>query len=204
MAQTTTRFELMGADALANALQAMSVKMERKVLRQAVARAAKPIVAAASARAPVNSGLLAKSEIDKEKSYRQMAVAVIGAANRRAMAVRRRILKRWRKKHAGVQMINAPSRIANANPAQYAHLVEFGTKPHPVGKGLKSKAQRVLSRIMGGRRLTGMHPGTAPQPFLRPAFDANANKSLGIMQDEVRKAIEEHGLEAYQYVKAAT
>ena len=116
-------------------------------------------------------------------------------------------MKRWRKKHAGVEMIDVPARIAKANPAKYAHLVEFGTKPHPIGKGIKAKARRALSRILSSAGISaqrGMHPGTPPRPFLRPAFEQNASRSMGIIEDEVGKAIQQHGLEAFQYVGAGT
>ncbi len=41
------------------------------------------------------------------------------------------------------------------DPAKIAHLVELGTAPHAIGEG--------------------EHPGTEPQPFMRPAVDENRN-----------------------------
>lgn len=54
-----------------------------------------------------------------------------------------------------------------AMPAKYAHLVEFGTKPHPYQmrtlKGIESFA----------------HPGSRARPFLGPSFDAASPSLLG-------------------------
>jgi len=52
----------------------------------------------------------------------------------------------------------------------YAAMVEFGTKPH---------------RINGIR-----HPGAAPKPFLRPAFDQKSDEALEITKQHLRDAIE--------------
>ena len=53
----------------------------------------------------------------------------------------------------------------------HAHLIEFGTKPH---------------RLKGG----GMHPGTSPQPFMRPAFDSKKRKSVDIIAKAIGVEIE--------------
>jgi HK97 gp10 family phage protein len=54
---------------------------------------------------------------------------------------------------------------------KHGHLVEFGTKPHRVGK----------------RR----HPGAKKQPFMRPAFDNTADESVGIITTRWAKGVEE-------------
>ncbi|MCP4897613.1 MAG: hypothetical protein GY906_11630 [bacterium] len=50
----------------------------------------------------------------------------------------------------------------------YAHFVEFGTDPHIVRKSKKGL----------GRLRHRVHPGAAPQPFLRPAFDEKKDEAL--------------------------
>lgn len=45
---------------------------------------------------------------------------------------------------------------------RHGHLVEFGTAPH----------------ILGGVFAGAQHPGSAPQPFMRPAFDAEAGPTI--------------------------
>jgi len=52
-----------------------------------------------------------------------------------------------------------------SDPSKYAHFVEFGTSPK------------------------GNHPGTPPQPFLRPAYDSTNSRSIIVrrIQSELRK-----------------
>ncbi len=65
--------------------------------------------------------------------------------------------------------------------ARHAHLVELGTKPHSMKR--RNKGGSVKHR----RR----HPGTAPNPFLRPAFDSKQQESIRkareILAAEIRK-----------------
>ncbi len=57
----------------------------------------------------------------------------------------------------------------------HAYIVEFGTAPHEIKV---SEEKRTLAdaprKILFGR--TVHHPGTAAQPFMRPAYDENAGK----------------------------
>ena len=55
---------------------------------------------------------------------------------------------------------------AGNTDVRYAHLVEFGTAPHPQG-GIF--AARGIGRLFGSRV---MHPGTPPKPFFFPPFRA--------------------------------
>lgn len=64
----------------------------------------------------------------------------------------------------------------------YAHLVEFGTKPHLIPYGKNDPRRRGLSR---GFR----HPGTDPQPFIRPAFDSKKDEAVSIARDKLRAAV---------------
>jgi HK97 gp10 family phage protein len=74
-----------------------------------------------------------------------------------------------------VKMVKRPGRhkLQKAVPAFYAHLVEKGTRPHSIGKA--------------------RHPGTKPQPFLKPALDSTQAEAsaaaLQAMGEEVQKQI---------------
>lgn len=57
--------------------------------------------------------------------------------------------------------------------APHAHLVEFGTSRHPAGGRYKGK----------------MHPGTRPQPFMRPAWDATKMQVLDNLREEMWASI---------------
>jgi hypothetical protein len=54
-----------------------------------------------------------------------------------------------------------------ALPAKYAHLVEFGTKPH----AYQMRTRKGIESFM--------HPGTRAKPFLGPAFDAASPGMVG-------------------------
>lgn len=76
---------------------------------------------------------------------------------------------------SSIELFVGPSYRKGAG-GRHGHLVEFGTSPH----------------ILGGVFRGTKHPGTAPQPFMRPAFDAEARPTvtrLGpLLMAEIEKA----------------
>jgi HK97 gp10 family phage protein len=62
----------------------------------------------------------------------------------------------------------------------YAHMVEFGTAPHEI----RPKGKRSLL-VAGLLREVVQHPGAAPRPFLRPAFDSESQRAV----DEIGKRV---------------
>jgi len=60
----------------------------------------------------------------------------------------------------------------------HGHLVEFGTKPHWIKIKLR------------GRTIRLHHPGSAAQPFMRPAFDNKGNESVDTMITQLAQAVE--------------
>ncbi len=62
----------------------------------------------------------------------------------------------------------------------YAHFVEFGTRPHSVGKG--SKLVRGIGRGL-------KHPGAKAQPFMRPAFDTKKFVALKTIEGRMRREV---------------
>lgn len=74
----------------------------------------------------------------------------------------------------------------------YASYVEFGTRPHDI----RPKSEGGVLRFqMGGQTVFAKvvhHPGTKPQPFVRPAFEAWVD-SLGtdVAEANVERFVEE-------------
>ena len=138
--------KLDGARELVAALKQVDEKVRNRVIRGAVRKAAKPMRARAEQLAPEATGLLRLSMAIRTKLYRRtgVAVAVVGAraeaTNKEAKALRAWIGRR-------------------VNPANYAHLVEFGTAPHAIKRP-------------GGGGPKIRHPGARPQPFMLPAYTA--------------------------------
>jgi HK97 gp10 family phage protein len=79
----------------------------------------------------------------------------------------------------------------NENQAPYAGYVEFGTKPHVI----KPKSVHgVLVFYIGGKKIVTRkvnHPGTQPQPYVQPAFEAWVD-SLGTMAAEANVQVWRH------------
>lgn len=76
--------------------------------------------------------------------------------------------------------------FAGPKPGRKAHLVEFGTAPHTIF-AKASNVNGVMSFTIEGRFVSTAvvhHPGAAPSPFLRPAWDSGAAALLdGIGKD---------------------
>lgn len=83
-------------------------------------------------------------------------------------------------KHRAVVFIRKP-RGGNRNARSYAHFPEFGTRPHRVGK---------ISMEPGAERSGGEHPGSRPQPFMRPAFDTKADEALRTVRLVIARELE--------------
>lgn len=162
------QFQMRGYAELEKRLATLGPKIARRVLRKAVDKAATPIVQSAKQRVPAQTGLLRIAIGKKTKMYTRSrtAVAIIGARTK----FRSKLAGRWPKR----------------KPANYAHLVEFGTRPH------KMSVKRF--RVAGGAWVLDdqewTHPGTAARPFLRPAFASNRYKALGLIGREVWLGIE--------------
>ncbi|RVV99704.1 HK97 gp10 family phage protein [Mesobaculum littorinae] len=89
-----------------------------------------------------------------------------------------------------VELFVGPSYLLGAG-GRHGHLVEFGTAPHD------NKGQFAGTR----------HPGTAPQPFMRPAYDAEAGPTIDrlkpILWSEVEKAAKRAARKAAKAAAAA-
>lgn len=88
-----------------------------------------------------------------------------------------------------IELFLGPSYVKGSG-GRVGHLVEFGTKPH----------------LNGGLFPGTMHPGTAPQPFMRPAFDAEARPTIDrlgpILWSEIEKAAARAARKAARAAKA--
>lgn len=62
---------------------------------------------------------------------------------------------------SAIELYLGPS-YAKGDKGRHGHLVEFGTRP----------------RKNGGKFKGTQHPGTPPRPFMRPAFDAEAEATI--------------------------
>jgi len=160
------------------ALKALPKPIQTASARDALKKSVTPILRSAkrNAQAIKDTGLLAKSIGHKAKTYRAglVTVQIIGPRKGFKKAVIRKF------KLATGRIIE---KHEIADPAHYAHLVEFGTQGHSLGED--SSLRRGMKMQFGGTQ----HPGTKPQPFIRPAYDENYQSAIGIFKKEIRPAI---------------
>lgn len=135
-----------GLKELDKALGELGKRVGKATLRKAIKAASVPVINDAQALAPVDDGTLKASIIAGTK---------LGKAQRKLQ-----------NKESRANGGKATAEIYIGPTAPHAHLVEFGTAPHVLYRGIK-------------------HPGTQPQPFMRPAFEQNQEKMMEIMKQEL-------------------
>lgn len=172
-------FKLEGLPELEAALLEIAKQSTRVVVtRRALALAAQPMLSMAKLYAPIGDGELERSikistratgEVGNaaySKTIRTMAEAAKASGesfsleNAKGFAV-----TAMRDARRAFRAVNPPAILylgPVTGPTFYAKFVEFGTR----------------ARLNGGVYAGTMHPGTAPQPFLRPAFDAEAKGTI--------------------------
>ncbi|QQS08677.1 MAG: HK97 gp10 family phage protein [Phycisphaerales bacterium] len=170
-------------------MELLGVRLTTNVIRRALLSGARVIRDEARIKAPKRTGALKKAivaETDRKGSTRDRLVAVVKIAPKsytvspkgRAKTVSSKVQKARGKRSVKGEVY----------PRAYAHLVEFGTRPHAVGKG---------SRLSKGRAGGAMHPGTPPQPFIRPAYDTKrgeaSSKIIATLRQEFQKELTKLG-----------
>lgn len=84
--------------------------------------------------------------------------------------------------------VSASVKVGNS-VAWYAHLVEFQTRPHIIratGNGAMRFGSVVTREVH--------HPGTRPQPFMRPTADAKLGEAVQAVRLTIRKRLTKQGL----------
>lgn len=166
-------FRITGHRDLERRLAKLDRKMQTRLMRNALGKPARAIVKDARALVPTDTVLLKKSLGSRivVRAQKKQAFAVMGP---RKGFEKTKAAQKLQSKHSGAK--------AKRRATYYAHLVEFGTKPHK---------QRFIPLAGGVIRLAGdLHPGARPRPFLRPAFDKNKQRATPMIAAELRKGIE--------------
>lgn len=83
--------------------------------------------------------------------------------------------------------------------APHSRLVEFGTKAHALTKGTTNSAKRARSgkkqlvMVINGNPVSGnhiIHPGSAPKPFLQPAYLQERGNYIDAVKSAVKAETE--------------
>lgn len=158
---------------LLNLMEHIDAKVKREGLKKALKDASALVVNDAKNIVRRKHSILYNAIASKEKVIlrkgNQFAFSVIGATRR-----------------AG-QKIGGIDRI----PTKYAHFVEYGTAPHPSNKN--DLTNKTLLGRKGAKQKAegGLHPGSAPFPFLRRAWSGNKDKALDVIAKVLGDTINE-------------
>ena len=171
-------FRLEGFEDLEKALSEVAKQSTRvAITRRALRKAAAPMLEKAVRYAPVDSGKLEDSIKISTRATGEVGRAAYAATMRATGGDKAASVAAMRTARREFKAMNPPA-ILYLGPTQdawYAKFVEFGTK----------------SRTNGGRFAGSKHPGTAPDPFLRPAFDSEAQATIDrlapLIWDEIQK-----------------
>lgn len=165
-----TTFRLEGFTELQAALDEIATKSTRVVvMRRALAQAARPMLDKAIEYAPVDT--VTGGDVHLEDNIK-ISVRATGEVGKAAYAASMRAnagdkiaaLAAMRDARRAFRAANPPA-ILYMGPTEniwWAHFPEFGTRPH----------------ANGGRFAGTSHPGSAPDPYMRPAFDAEAKPTI--------------------------
>lgn len=83
--------------------------------------------------------------------------------------------------------VSASVKVGNAK-AWYAHLVEFGTRPHEI------KASTGAMRFGSTITRAVNHPGTQPRPFMRPTADEKLGEAVAAVKAKIKERLNKQGL----------
>lgn len=162
-----------GGAALDRALAEIEKSATRlAVVRRTLQKAGQPVAdlmsdLAAKDTEQLASNIAVSTKLKGEAGAAAYAKTMRASAGNKALAVK--AMRDARRAAKG----SAPPVVMFIGPtvlAPHAHLVEFGTAPH-INAGLFAGSE---------------HPGTAPQPFARPAWDAEQEATLKRISDELR------------------
>lgn len=141
--------EVEGLRGLEKALEDLTAAAGKGVLRGSLKKAATPM-------ADLMSDLAPRGETATDRLAESVTIGT--KLSKRQAAMHRRMFKDDR---ASVELFVGPSYTLGEG-GRHGHLLEFGTAPH----------------VNGGVFTGTQHPGTAPQPFVRPAWDQEGQPTL--------------------------
>jgi HK97 gp10 family phage protein len=177
---------VLGVEDLVKNLEDLGERVGKAGLRRALYQGAKVLEAEARARAP-RPGAVAAGR-DRKGRFQRVARAA-GEPGRYATGLLAKSIvaesrgmfrpgKRTPDTHIAVVAVRKPRKAGGENARRYAHLVEYGTRPHRIGKGARAARE---SRKQAAVEKGGLHPGTKAQPFMRPALDTKGDEARSVI-----------------------
>lgn len=171
-----SNLHIKGGKELDDLLRTLPVKLERNVMRAALAAGARVIMKEAKANAPV--GPPSFTNVMEYGGY--------AGALRDSVRVTTRVVKGG----AVTASVKAGGRTRKGADVFYAHIVEFGARRHLI-------RPRAKKMEIGGKFVAGevVHPGVRAQPFMRPALDTKLPEAVDTIANYVRKRLAKEGID---------
>ncbi len=172
--------EISGLEEWAEALRALKRSGVNRVIRRAVNAASTPILKAmrrhARARDKTDTGALGKSigRVIRTNRRTGKTRAYVGPLKGYELTGE---VKDRRKGRRGKM------RKVTRMPRRYAHLLEYGARPHDIA--IKTKS---------GKEIRYKHPGMQPEPFVRPAFDESKDAAVAAFAKVMGEGIDKEML----------
>jgi HK97 gp10 family phage protein len=183
-----TRVRIEGLKDLDRALGELPRATARATLKRVLLKAGRPIAEAAKLYAPVDKGDLKdditvsakiKNDVGKKEFTQAMRRGDGTAAAVKAMRSARR--------EAGGEGSFAEVGVGPTTAHPEAIFPEFGVAPHDIKPKTRNKSGKLVFND-GGETFGATvihHPGAAPTPFMRPAFEARKHEALKIIETEL-------------------
>jgi HK97 gp10 family phage protein len=171
---------VVGAVELGKALAALTPALEKKVLRQAMRKAAKPILAQAKANAPVGKPTtelraLAKNTIAFGRAFGATEKQVQRAATR-AVAQATREAKKGKQRY--------PGQLRDS-----LRLRAMKSKKGRIGMMVQTREGDYRGDTFYGAFIEYGTNKMAAKPYMRPAFDTKKGEAAKIIEHEIRAGI---------------
>lgn len=166
MSRFRTTIESEGFGALAKNFRRMDTKAATRVVRNSLRSGGNIIKKEADRTAPQDHGPLSRSHGARVKIYpnRGIAVAVVGP------------------KHGFVVQVGGRKQV----PANYAHLVHGGVRPHKISSRKPSGMLSINGRLVRG---PVDHPGHDAEPYLKDALDRTRSKVAAKIEKSVLRSV---------------
>jgi HK97 gp10 family phage protein len=158
-------------------LKTLAPNVEKKILRVALAAGARVFAKETKQRAPSGPTSTANE--------------VLYGGYEGALRDSVRVTSGFNKKGFVYASVKAGGRTKKGADVFYAHLVEFGARPHVIRPRGKKRLQ------LGGQFIAGtvMHPGMQGKPFMRPAADAAQAAAVAAVAAKIRERLTKQGID---------
>lgn len=178
MANTSTiRFDMSAVRQLLDRLETLEPRIARRFFVKALRAGAGPIQQSARSAVPVGPqfqlSLRGYAYQRPPPGNLRAAIKITQGTDRRTGLHYVEVGPQY-KRSAGV--VVAPT---------YAHLVEYGTKPHVIRPRQRNGVLALAGRLIHG---SVRHPGARPHPYLRPALEQNRTSAVSRVAESLNQS----------------